>query len=1487
MKIVFFAALAAMLSCTVICYGQTTKTVNEVTITSTPDCSYLVNREGRINPGVKIEAKHKFSMKVNPNFHGTPSPFKHFIRTDYFNPKTPDLPEGPQPARTKYEYFDGLGNLLQTVDAGRTINKKDIISIVSRDQFNRESRKYLPYAAQGNGNYREDPINEQKLFYENTEKVAADREPWTESKFENSTRDRSRQSWSAGWQWHSDKSSISNFKLNTAEEVLRLGLGSNGLLTFSKSFWPGNSLSIDESVDEAGLAIKLYRDFRGQVILSRKTRAGEQLDTYFVYDVSGVQRFVVPPAGVKILESGGLPSDVQKFLDDYCFQFYYDNVGRVKKKVWPGRKHTEFIYDRWDRLVFTQDANQAIRGEWSYIKYDVHNRPIITGIIKGTRATLEKELGRTTNRFEERQSNSIGYTNQCFPSHDETNAYVINYYDCYSFLAYPGWDAEKIPFLPSAVSGIVAIADLLYAYDALKVYNPVVRGYKTGGKVKVLGSNKVRWLNEAVYYNREYKVAQAIRENISGGRDVLSGKFDVRSGNIDKSHLSHTAFGKSKTVVQDYFYDWADRLTKVTCQINSEPKVTLVQNKYNDLGQVVERNLHSVDDVSFLQSVDFRYNIQGWPTHINNSSLTNDGTVNDDADDLFGMEITYNEKVAIGSKFTGPANFDGNVAAIKWKTKTDSPETPTQEQIFAFKYDNFKRFNASYYAAGTTGAWTANQGMFNESVPYYDANGNIGGEKEPGLIRYGRVNNKATLIDKLTYTYEGNRLMTVEDSGSKLYGFLDKQTDDEIVEFGYDANGNMTFDMNKSIANIKYNHLNLPEEIELLREPQLLEEKVRFTYDALGNKLEKEVLVNGKSLWKTTFIGGIQFDNDQFTSMDTQEGRVVWNGTSHEYEYFLRDVYNNVRVVCGLLKDTKVYKATMETTLDAEERDVHGFLNITETRYQGNNFTLPTARVSAPNRSARCNGFGNASVPARPIGPAKKIQVSAGDAIYAEVFARYNTVATNPKLLTTALMGSYLTSAFSITTAENSVLWKQMNANVGLVGSGMQHHEGVPKAYLALQFYDENNKFVRSTAWSVSTSAFQQFEKLSVSFTADKKGTVYVYVANETAEALALDVFFDDLSVIHQATNLRPQVLQAFDYYPFGLPFNVYESERLRLVSSSPLKYEPVVRSRRMFQGQEYLKEFGLNYLEYKYRLHDPALGRFTALDPLAEDYMHNSPFAFSENFLLNSVELEGLEPEPLWKLMKHVSPIAVRFNYAFTSHDASVGFDVSVGIPKILPFSYRWNYGASYNFNDILENKAVAVTRSGRETSALFGTVSFQSTTYDTPNTPQTTGMITIGSPLVNISYENDWFFEDAMKIIDPFGFHPRFGGDGGDRFRTAALSANFGLMTTGFNIGTGDPGPAGKRNQPWSELYQREVYRLKRIDGIEYDPDRYRLGLVYFGYGPIRIGMNGPRQQHLIQNRFAHDYMLHNNPSPWFELLPGNNQLYLGFSNGTASNW
>jgi RHS repeat-associated protein len=112
----------------------------------------------------------------------------------------------------------------------------------------------------------------------------------------------------------------------------------------------------------------------------------------------------------------------------------------------------------------------------------------------------------------------------------------------------------------------------------------------------------------------------------------------------------------------------------------------------------------------------------------------------------------------------------------------------------------------------------------------------------------------------------------------------------------------------------------------------------------------------------------------------------------------------------------------------------------------------------------------------------------------------------------------------------------------------------------------------------------------------------------------------------------QPDVVSATDYYPFG---SIMPG---RSFNSGDYRYG--------FQGQEMdneIKGVG-NSINYKYRMHDPRIGRFFALDPLAPKYPHNSPYAFSENRVIDGIELEGLEytKAPVGKKGKNWTEIEV-----------------------------------------------------------------------------------------------------------------------------------------------------------------------------------------------------------------------------------------------------
>jgi uncharacterized protein RhaS with RHS repeats len=51
-----------------------------------------------------------------------------------------------------------------------------------------------------------------------------------------------------------------------------------------------------------------------------------------------------------------------------------------------------------------------------------------------------------------------------------------------------------------------------------------------------------------------------------------------------------------------------------------------------------------------------------------------------------------------------------------------------------------------------------------------------------------------------------------------------------------------------------------------------------------------------------------------------------------------------------------------------------------------------------------------------------------------------------------------------------------------------------------------------------------------------------------------------------------------------------------------------------------------INCYDFGFRFYDPALGRFTCLDPIAESFYHVTPYNYAENDPVGSIDLWGLQ---------------------------------------------------------------------------------------------------------------------------------------------------------------------------------------------------------------------------------------------------------------------
>jgi hypothetical protein len=103
------------------------------------------------------------------------------------------------------------------------------------------------------------------------------------------------------------------------------------------------------------------------------------------------------------------------------FQYEYDELGRQTGTKAPGAGWVYTVFDRWDRPVLTQDSVQRGRNvrERSFMKYDIHNRAVISGTYIAAQDTVQlRTTGAVaTGRFESRNTTATGYTlNGSFPT---------------------------------------------------------------------------------------------------------------------------------------------------------------------------------------------------------------------------------------------------------------------------------------------------------------------------------------------------------------------------------------------------------------------------------------------------------------------------------------------------------------------------------------------------------------------------------------------------------------------------------------------------------------------------------------------------------------------------------------------------------------------------------------------------------------------------------------------------------------------------------------------------------------------------------------------------------------------------------------------------------------------------------------------------------------------------------------------------------------
>lgn len=1174
-------------------------------------------------------------------------------------------------------YVDGLGRPLQTVIKQGSLGNHlgnahmDMVSPVYMDDQGLPTLNFLPYSSPStDGNFKYDVFQQQKSFYTGQLNGQGETYFYGKTTLEPSPLNRPTVNYAPGNSWVGNNKGVGTAYLNntTADDVKIWQVNGAGSYSIATSPYAAGLLTEIHTTDEHGNQVVEYKDIEGKVIL-KKVQAGvnpgnsytDWLCTYYVYDNFNNLRLVIQPKAVAQLQ---LPANNwtlnSNILDELCFRYEYDDKNQMSIKKVPGAAEVYMVYDKWDRLVLTQDGNMRIDNKWLFTKYDYLNRPIFTGfytdnsnIGQANMQTYVTNITATAGRFEDRNTSSIGYTTMAsFPSQSNPDLLTISFYDDYDWAAnYNSTYATR----DNSNDGS------FYSTGSSPLYaQPLTQSTKTKGMVTgtisyILNSATNEKLVSSIFYDDHGRAIQAKAANITGGIDITTTQYNF-SGQPLMSILRHekanSPNAQTVKVITKLEYDDLARLLKIRKQVtqtiagNTIPanpvEKIIVQNVYNDLGQLLKKTLApEYNNNAGLEQLNYTYNIRGWLTSMNKDYLAGITNTN-----YFGMELAYDKTSTVvnGTNYAA-AQYNGNIAGTNWRSKGDGVN-----RQYDFGYDKLNRLlKGDFKQKNSNGNWDnsaydVKMGNGADYTTAYDENGNI-----KRMQQWGLKINASTQIDDLTYSYANNdvsnKLMRVTDAYSdpttKLGDFKDG-TNTGYDDYRYDVNGNMTIDYNKNIVfngiivgdGIIYNYLNLPRTINVDNKGT-----IEYVYDAAGNKLKKIVHENGKPDKTTIYISDLVYEDDVLQFVGHEEGRVRYkpvignNPADFAYDYFIKDHLGNVRMVLTEEQQQDIYPAaTLETNLVTVE---NAFYTIDQSKIVPNSAATGIQNQLYPNNNGILNNNPNCTGNLctsnnsqylyklnsnfNKTGLGITLKVMAGDKL--DIFGKsyyftnspgssYNSAVPILDLLN-GLLGS--PGAASSTGIHGNVTASQINTSGGVSGinsmlsnqtSQSNTNPSVPKAFINYLFFDEQFNCVGSGFSQVGSNSLVKdhytFNNVFHGIEAPKNGFVYIYCSNESP----VDVFFDNIQVVHT----RGQILEETHYYPFGLTMAGISSKAAGGIINKN-KYNG-----KELQNNEFADGSGLEEYDYGARFYDAQLGRWPSIDPLADKAFSLTPYRYSFN---------------------------------------------------------------------------------------------------------------------------------------------------------------------------------------------------------------------------------------------------------------------------------
>ena len=814
------------------------------------------------------------------------------------------LPVGS--AMRTVNYYDGLGFPSQTVSVGAVGGGvHDLVLHKEYDRYMRESKVFLPYADLSGGSgqgFREGAGAATSEFYRDGSLtgMSPDPAPWSVTVYGNSMLDRVLEQGFPGevWQPSSERTDTSGRTQaygygtcsSSGDDVVRLWQVVSGGISSSGDYLPGRlvrqTLMGENWVSGRDGTVDVYTDYSGNTVLERRwlSEEGEDkpLDTYYVYDVLGRLRYVLPPLLSEALADVSSVSDDDSAMKAYAYVYRYDGLGECIWKRLPGSSPVTMQYDVHRRMVLSQDGNQALSGEWSCIWYDGLGRPCVMASCPSADYGDVSGIGFTAS-YRGSSGRTFGYVlSPELP--DGAELRQVMYYDGYDFIdlspescrdslwAYvSAFPVHPLP--PARPADVLSDKDSTFL-TPLPIPSVRVSTYDRYGRGRVTGG--VMWSSDpglpamysSVYYDDRGLVVQSHSQNHLGGWETEKTWYSF-TGQPVKRTLSHSvgAIGTvpadsrpdqaigDNPVVESYAwtYDNMDRPLKITHRLGSGAETVLADNRYDNLGRLSSDGRNGAEPIRTAYS----YNIRSWQTGVSSG--------------VFSEELHYTDPSACGA--SSAPQFNGSISSSVWSLSGGL------RKGYGYSYDGLGRVTGAEWLLGGRPA-----SGYGTSYSY-DSHGNILSlSRERGSVPDGG--------DDLMMAYSGNRLHAMSDhGGSMIPDHLAGSIPSGMTQYAYDANGNMTRDLNSGLTVMSYNRMNLPDELTCVGSDGV--HSIRYLYASDGRKLRVSTSGPGGSSSVTDYASNVVYRDGSLDRILIPGGYM----TDGSYRFFVTDHLGSIRAV--------------------------------------------------------------------------------------------------------------------------------------------------------------------------------------------------------------------------------------------------------------------------------------------------------------------------------------------------------------------------------------------------------------------------------------------------------------------------------------------------------------------------------------------------------------------------------------------------------------